>query len=231
MPSSQTSVLQNNTNSSQQPSQQLQQQNSTENHVINNSSATSNSISNCVSPTSSRASPTPAITSPPQNSQPQQQQVMNGPTNLKNSNAASTVSAAHTTPDLMSAIKSMAQQDSISRTSIDSTGSQQSNQQQPQQQSQPIQPAENNTTAVSRQQHTMPPHALDSTTATTNGLYINANITQLLNSTSNMKSTETTQAHITPLLGVAPLGPMPLQKEHQVQVSILYLVSLDSSLY
>ena len=31
----------------------------------------------------------------------------------------------------------------------------------------------------------------------------------------------TTEAHIPPLLGVAPLGPVPLQKEHQRQFQML----------
>lgn len=39
-----------------------------------------------------------------------------------------------------------------------------------------------------------------------------------LNNVLIMKSTGTSEAHIPPLLGVAPLGPSPLQKEHQLQV-------------
>lgn len=39
------------------------------------------------------------------------------------------------------------------------------------------------------------------------------------NSTSN--TTITSEAHIPPLLGVAPLGPVPLQKEHQHQFQMM----------
>ncbi|XP_062547791.1 CCR4-NOT transcription complex subunit 3 isoform X3 [Armigeres subalbatus] len=38
---------------------------------------------------------------------------------------------------------------------------------------------------------------------------------------ANMKVSGTNEAHIPPLLGVAPLGPSPLQKEHQIQFQMM----------
>lgn len=38
---------------------------------------------------------------------------------------------------------------------------------------------------------------------------------------SNLLSASTNEAHIPPLLGVAPLGPSPLQKEHQLQFQMM----------
>ena len=40
-------------------------------------------------------------------------------------------------------------------------------------------------------------------------------------SNNNNNSTITSEAHIPPLLGVAPLGPVPLQKEHQHQFQMM----------
>lgn len=58
-------------------------------------------------------------------------------------------------------------------------------------------------------------------TATQNGLN-NANISNMLSQTSTVvKSSGTNEAIIPPLLGVAPLGPSPLQKEHQVQFQMM----------
>jgi preprotein translocase subunit SecF len=41
---------------------------------------------------------------------------------------------------------------------------------------------------------------------------------------NSLKTVETNEAHIPPLLGVAPLGPSPLQKEHQIQVNIVLII-------
>lgn len=57
---------------------------------------------------------------------------------------------------------------------------------------------------------------LDST-STTNSTTNGPN----LNNMSLIKSTGTNEAHIPPLLGVAPLGPSPLQKEHQLQFQMM----------
>lgn len=38
---------------------------------------------------------------------------------------------------------------------------------------------------------------------------------------ANVISTGTNEAHIPPLLGVAPLGPCPLKKEHQLQFQMM----------
>ena len=38
---------------------------------------------------------------------------------------------------------------------------------------------------------------------------------------SGKQNSATSEAHIPPLLGVAPLGPVPLQKEHQIQFQMM----------
>lgn len=82
----------------------------------------------------------------------------------------------------------------------------------------PQQPAQPDT----RQQQLQQAYSMDPTATVTNGLSA-VTLTSLLNTpganSSNIKSTGTNEALIPPLLGVAPLGPSPLQKEHQVQVS------------
>lgn len=55
----------------------------------------------------------------------------------------------------------------------------------------------------------------DNVTSLSNGP--NANINNL----GNIKSTGTSEAHIPPLLSVAPLGTSPLQKEHQIQFQMM----------
>ena len=60
-------------------------------------------------------------------------------------------------------------------------------------------------------------------TAVTNGpntiINTNSSIANTNSNNNSLKSSSTNEAHIPPLLGVAPLGPSPLQKEHQIQVS------------
>jgi CCR4-NOT transcription complex subunit 3 len=121
-----------------------------ENHVIN-------SISNCVSPTSSRTSPTPPnVTSPPQAPAPEPQQQQQQLVILK-------------APEVV--------------------------EQQQQNNSFVQEPVPNQ-----------------------NGLN-NANINNMLGPV--VKASGTNEAIIPPLLGVAPLGPSPLQKEHQVQFQMM----------
>ncbi|BES95529.1 Not1 N-terminal domain, CCR4-Not complex component [Nesidiocoris tenuis] len=48
-----------------------------------------------------------------------------------------------------------------------------------------------------------------------------SNINSNNNPNSNSNSNNTGEAHIPPLLGVAPLGPVPLQKEHQCQFQMM----------
>jgi CCR4-NOT transcription complex subunit 3 len=57
-----------------------------------------------------------------------------------------------------------------------------------------------------------------------------ANINSLISATSasSTAKTGTNEALIPPLLGVAPLGPSPLQKDHQQQVSISNLFILSN---
>lgn len=49
----------------------------------------------------------------------------------------------------------------------------------------------------------------------------NRNIFDSAKTNSNNNNNATSEAHIPPLLGVAPLGPVPLQKEHQVQFQMM----------
>lgn len=84
----------------------------------------------------------------------------------------------------------------------------------------PQQPAQPDT----RQQQLQQAYNMDPTAAVTNGLSA-ATLTSLLSTAANssiIKSTGTNEALIPPLLGVAPLGPSPLQKEHQVQVRTIF---------
>jgi hypothetical protein len=107
----------------------------------------------------------------------------------------------------MSTLKTIAQ-DVINRTSDISV------QQQPQQQL--IQPQ-------SQQQHQQQkPQQLHMSSDSRQVFFVENNNTNGSNTSSslmnNLKVVETNEAHIPPLLGVAPLGPSPLQKEHQIQV-------------
>lgn len=216
-----------------------------ENHVNNNS----NSISNCVSPinnsahVSSRTSPTQLLSPQQQMNGPSLKQQIVVPSSIalvtSGGGSNNIQQNADNSPDSMSTLKTIAQE-VINRTStvassppviIHMTLQQQQQQQQLQQQQQSTQ-----------QQQQQQSYVLDSvsmdnnnsqqSTATTNGLINinnNANINSLLNAgnvsggnvSTTMKSTGTNEALIPPLLGVAPLGPSPLQKEHQVQVSSL----------
>ncbi|CAO1396294.1 unnamed protein product [Diamesa serratosioi] len=193
--------------------------NSMDNHVNNNS----NSISNCVSPINNSAHVS-SRTSPTQLLSPQQQ--MNGPS-LKQQiivplSIASVTSGggsnniqqnADNSLDSMSTLKTIAQE-VINRTSTVASSP-------PQQQQSYVLDSVSMDNNNSQQ-----------STATTNGLINinnNANINSLLNAgnvsggnvSTTMKSTGTNEALIPPLLGVAPLGPSPLQKEHQVQFQMM----------
>ena len=190
-----------------------------ENHMNNNSS----SLSNCVSPTSqsvalssSRTSPT-SLMSPQQH---QQQQVLNGPSSQKQapvtSQANNIVSHSSTDPsnESTSSLKTIAQEVvnrtinmNLVPTPPIQNQNQNQNQQQPQQQQQ-------------QQSYIMDGTSIDPSST--------ANINSLINATSSTVTTKTTgtnEALIPPLLGVAPLGPSPLQKDHQQQVNISFLCS------
>jgi len=49
----------------------------------------------------------------------------------------------------------------------------------------------------------------------------NRNIFDSAKTNNNNNTNATSEAHIPPLLGVAPLGPVPLQKEHQLQFQMM----------
>jgi CCR4-NOT transcription complex subunit 3 len=199
------STVHNNNNSSNAMS------NNVENHMNNNSS-----LSNCVSPTSNQSAVVSGRTSPsslmsPQQQQ-QQQQALNGPSNQKQLQQISSgalsqnIAVADPSSESMS-LKTIAQE-VVNRTNVNQVQTPPVNISQQQQQQQ-------------NQSYVMDT-SIDSSTATgQNGL--NANINNLINATNmsntNMKSSGTNEALIPPLLGVAPLGPSPLQKDHQVQVS------------
>jgi len=49
----------------------------------------------------------------------------------------------------------------------------------------------------------------------------NRNIFDSAKTSNSSNNNATSEAHIPPLLGVAPLGPVPLQKEHQLQFQMM----------
>lgn len=55
----------------------------------------------------------------------------------------------------------------------------------------------------------------DTVSSISNGPNVN------INNLCNIKTTGTSEAHIPPLLSVAPLGTSPLQKEHQIQFQMM----------
>jgi CCR4-NOT transcription complex subunit 3 len=173
-----------------------------------------NSLSNCVSPTSNQSAVVSGRTSPSSLMSPQQQQALNGPSNQKQLQQISSgvlsqnIAVSDPSNESMS-LKTIAQE-VVNRTNVNQVQTPPVNISQQQQQQQ-------------NQSYVMDT-SIDSSTATgQNGL--NANINNLINATNmsntNMKSSGTNEALIPPLLGVAPLGPSPLQKDHQVQVRIL----------
>lgn len=123
----------------------------------------------------------------------QQQQLLNGPSLI----LKNPIPLTSTSPssDSMSSLKTMAQE-AINRAAG----------------------LENTTDVVAIPSETTVRQQLFMDAAVTNG----PNLTNL-NNVLIMKSTGTSEAHIPPLLGVAPLGPSPLQKEHQLQVCDLFV--------
>lgn len=199
-----STTVHNNSNSSNVMSNNV----SMENHMNNNSS-----LSNCVSPTSNQSTAVSGRTSPSSLMSPQQQQQLhNGPAaNQKqlqlNTSQANAVSDPSN--ESMSSLKTIAQE-VVNRSSVNMV------------QTPPI-----NMAQQQNQSYVMDPSSLDSSSTATGQNGLNANINNLINATNtlssntNMKSTGTNEALIPPLLGVAPLGPSPLQKDHQVQVSVI----------
>lgn len=172
-----------------------------ENHMNNN---TSSSLSNCVSPTSnqsvavssSRTSPSSLMS--PQQQQQHQQNILNGPSSQKQ--APTTVNAvSHPSSDpsseSMSTLKTIAQE-VVNRNNVNLV------------QTPPI---------MTQQQQQQNQFVMDSTSIDPSST---ANINSLISATSasSTAKTGTNEALIPPLLGVAPLGPSPLQKDHQQQV-------------
>lgn len=182
-----------------------------ENHMNNNNSS---SLSNCVSPTSQSAALSSSRTSPTSLMSPQQQQVLNGPSSQKQapvtSQANTVVSHSSTDPsnESTSTLKTIAQEvvnRTINMNLVPTPPIQNQNQNQQQQQQAPQQ----------QQSYVMDGTSIDPSST--------ANINSLISATSatvTVKTTGTNEALIPPLLGVAPLGPSPLQKDHQQQVNI-----------
>lgn len=143
----------------------------------------------------------PGIMSPPQQQiQQQQQQIQQQQQQLLNGPSLilkNPIPLTSTSPsaDSMSSLKTMAQE-AINRAGL-----------------------ENTTDVIAIPSETTVRQQLFMDAAVTNG----PNLTNL-NNVLIMKSTGTSEAHIPPLLGVAPLGPSPLQKEHQLQVCHFFVV-------
>lgn len=138
--------------------------------------------------------------SPPQQQQQQQQiqqqqqQLLNGPSLILKNPIPLTSNSP--TSESMSSLKTMAQEAINRAAGIENqleTG--------------------DVTSAIQSSETTVRQQLFMDAAAVTNG----PNLTNL-NNVLIMKSTGTSEAHIPPLLGVAPLGPSPLQKEHQLQV-------------
>jgi CCR4-NOT transcription complex subunit 3 len=178
-----------------------------ENHMNNNVVNNSSSLSNCVSPTSNQSAAVSGRTSPTSLMSPQQQ-ILNGPAaNLKQPSQVNAV-LGDPSSESMSTLKTIAQE-VVNRSNVNQIATPPLNM--PQQQH----PQQN-------QAYVMDGSSLDTTSTATGQNGLNANINSLINATNmssaNMKSSGTNEALIPPLLGVAPLGPSPLQKDHQVQV-------------
>lgn len=184
-----------------------------ENHMNNN--INNSSLSNCVSPTSNQSTAVSGRTSPTSLTSPQQHQqhLFNGPAAKQlSSGALSQANPSDPSSESMSTLKTIAQE-VVNRTNVNLVQTPPLNMAQQQQQLQQQQ----------QQNSYMDSSSLDSSSTATGQNGLNANINSLINATNmssntNMKSSGTNEALIPPLLGVAPLGPSPLQKDHQVQV-------------
>ncbi|KAF7388184.1 hypothetical protein HZH66_010951 [Vespula vulgaris] len=88
----------------------------------------------------------------------------------------------------------------------------------------PIPPSSSPQSSVSTRSSPLPANSCSPAPSTANGLEIppsepNRNIFD--SAKANNSNNATSEAHIPPLLGVAPLGPVPLQKEHQLQFQMM----------
>ncbi|CAL7947059.1 unnamed protein product [Xylocopa violacea] len=89
----------------------------------------------------------------------------------------------------------------------------------------PIPPSSSPQSSVSSRSSPLPANSCSPAPSTANGLEIppsesNRNIFDSAKANNN-NNNATSEAHIPPLLGVAPLGPVPLQKEHQLQFQMM----------
>lgn len=179
--------------------------------MTNSTSGTSNTnaLVNCVSPSSnsvansSRTSPIPI--SPKQ---------INGPANLK---CVPTIGGSNSASEAMSTLKTIAQE-AINRASVDtnlltSSGNAEATRQQQLQQQQSA------VVAAAAQHFSSAVTDATSGNAATNGpTSVSGPVVQ---SAGSGGKAPTNEAHIPPLLGVAPLGPSPLHKEHQFQFQMM----------
>lgn len=124
-------------------------------------------------------------------------QLLNGSTNIIKNNNTSVIIAA---PDSMSTLKTIAQE-VLNRTGHENTSP----------------PVESDSRLIQQQQQQREQQQTFNVDSTSNGSN-NTNINNSANIIHHQKTSGTNEALIPPLLGVAPLGPSPLQKDHQLQV-------------
>lgn len=211
------------------------------------SSSGTSMINNCVSPTnsavSSRASP--SLMSPPQ------QQMLNGPTTLAQEVINRTSGGLETGQSPATGGTMVQQQQQPSQAGGQPQQQPITPQQQPQPQPDTRQavgqPGQQQPPGSQPQQPPPPaqqqqPFSLVDTTSNANSLIPTSSSTAISNgpnaiintttsivanaanpnsNSSTLKASGTNEAHIPPLLGVAPLGPSPLQKEHQIQFQMM----------
>lgn len=180
------------------------------NNSLSTTSAASvnNAITNATSPTNSVISgrTSPGLTSP------KAQHLLNGPNAAANSNSSKPPLVANSLADSMSTLKTIAQE-AINR----ATGIEPSN----------ILPPINTSMAPTLTDNRSQLFQANDATLQTNGPHSgNGNHTSnVITSNSLLKAnvlmSGTNEAHIPPLLGVAPLGPCPLKKEHQLQFQMM----------
>ncbi|KAG4069843.1 hypothetical protein HA402_009550 [Bradysia odoriphaga] len=162
------------------------------------STTTSNSIANCVSPTNSIVSSrtSPSLTPPKQQQQQQQQQLQQQQHQQQQHLLNGPTSAIPGTVNNKTiSMPSAEPLKTIAQEAVNRVGLENSS---------PLLPIPVDTRQLFPEQNV------------SNGPNPNS-----LTSTNNVKVVGTNEAHIPPLLGVAPLGTSPLQKEHQLQFQMM----------
>lgn len=178
------------------------------NNSLSTTSAASvnNALTHATSPTNSVISgrTSPGLTSP------KAQHLLNGPNAAANSNSGKPPLVANSLADSMSTLKTIAQEAINRATGIE-----------------PILPPINTSMAPTLTDNRSQLFQANDAALQTNGPHSgNGNHTSnVITSNSLLKASVltsgTNEAHIPPLLGVAPLGPCPLKKEHQLQFQMM----------